>query len=86
MREDGRPSGVAVATAIASGIGSPDTRAVSNHRVSWVIGLGSREASSIDTVWRSSVRGGFLASAEDAIGDLAARYDAATDRSGTGFV
>jgi len=50
IREDGRPSVVAVATAIASGMGSPAVRATSSHRDSWVIGSGSTDASSTTTV------------------------------------
>src|ERR1035441_1049091 len=49
--EDGRPSVVTVATAIASGRGSPAVRAVSTPLDSWVIGSGSTDASSTATVW-----------------------------------
>ena len=51
MRTDGNPSDVEVATAIASGMVSPAPRAASSQRVSWVIGSGSTDASSMAPVW-----------------------------------
>jgi ATP-dependent RNA/DNA helicase IGHMBP2 len=45
MREEGRPSRVAVASAIASGFGAPEASASANHRPNWTKGSGSRSIS-----------------------------------------
>jgi hypothetical protein len=57
--EDGRPAVVAVATAIASGMGSPAVRATPSQRDSWVIGSGSTDDSSMATVCSLEGRGSF---------------------------
>ena len=72
MRQDGRPSVVAVATAIASPIGSPADRAISSHLDSWVIGSGSTDASFTPSV--CSVKTGSAVVARNGTGRPCAAY------------